>query len=293
MPARPLREYDAKRDFASTPEPGGPRDRPSERRSKPAGQRDKPSKRQNDKGRQGGGRFVVQEHHARSLHWDLRLERDGVLVSWAVPKGIPLDPKTNRLAVHVEDHPLDYIDFAGEIPAGSYGAGSVQIWDAGAYDCHKFRDEEVIVTLHGERVQGKYALFQTDGKNWMIHRMDPPQDSATRGDARAPRPDAGERRPAACPTKRSGRSRSSGTAFGRSSTGSRGDCDSRAATAATSARAIPSCVRSGSSWARARRCSTERSSPSTSRACPASSACNGACTSPRRAPSGDCRAKCP
>ncbi len=99
-----------------------------------------------------------------------------MLVSWAVPKGIPDDPKRNRLAVHVEDHPLDYIDFAGEIPTGSYGAGSVRIWDAGTYDCHKFREDEVIVTFHGERVRGKYALFQTKGKNWMIHRMDPPLD---------------------------------------------------------------------------------------------------------------------
>ena len=135
----------------------------------------------------------MQEHHARSLHWDLRLERDGVLVSWAVPKGIPADPQRNRLAVHVEDHPLDYIDFAGEIPAGSYGAGEVRIWDAGTYDCHKFRDDEVIVTFHGERLQGKYALFQTKGKNWMIHRMDPPRER-TRADAGAPRADARARR---------------------------------------------------------------------------------------------------
>jgi bifunctional non-homologous end joining protein LigD len=147
-----LRAYKAKRDFAETPEPSGRREREPEQR-----------------------RFVVQEHHARSLHWDLRLERDGVLVSWAVPKGIPDDPKRNHLAVHVEDHPLGYIDFAGEIPAGSYGAGEVRIWDTGSYECHKFRDDEVIVTFHGERLEGKYALFQTKGKNWMIHRMDPPQ----------------------------------------------------------------------------------------------------------------------
>jgi bifunctional non-homologous end joining protein LigD len=159
--ARPLREYKAKRNFSSTPEPAG---------------------RAGDAARRS--RFVVQEHHARSLHWDLRLERDGVLVSWAVPKGIPDDPKRNRLAVHVEDHPLGYIDFAGEIPAGSYGAGEVQIWDAGTYDCHKFRDDEVIVTFHGERVRGKYALFQTKGKNWMIHRMDPPLE-----DGREPMPE--------------------------------------------------------------------------------------------------------
>jgi bifunctional non-homologous end joining protein LigD len=122
----------------------------------------------------------VQEHHARSLHWDLRLERDGVLASWAIPKGIPTDPKRNHLAVHVEDHPLDYIDFAGQIPEGQYGAGEVKIWDQGTYDCEKWRDDEVIVTFHGERLDGKYVLFQTNkgrpGKNWMIHRMDPPAD---------------------------------------------------------------------------------------------------------------------
>jgi bifunctional non-homologous end joining protein LigD len=155
MPSkRALGEYNAKRNFADTPEPAGLKD-----------------------GARRGSRFVVQEHHARSLHWDLRLERGGVLVSWAVPKGIPEDPKRNRLAVHVEDHPLSYIDFAGEIPAGSYGAGSVQIWDEGTYDTHKFRDDEVIVTFHGGRLEGKYVLFQTKGKNWMIHRMDPPQES--------------------------------------------------------------------------------------------------------------------
>jgi bifunctional non-homologous end joining protein LigD len=148
-----LREYNAKRDFAETPEPSGRRTREPEQQ-----------------------RFVVHEHHARRLHWDLRLERDGALVSWAVPKGIPADPKRNHLAVHVEDHPLDYIDFAGEIPAGRYGAGSVQIWDEGTYECHKFRDDEVIVTFHGNRVEGKYVLFQTKGKNWMIHRMDPPRE---------------------------------------------------------------------------------------------------------------------
>jgi bifunctional non-homologous end joining protein LigD len=93
-----------------------------------------------------------------------------------VPKGVPLDPKTNHLAVHVEDHPLDYIDFAGEIPQGEYGGGTVKIWDSGTYDTIKWSDREVMVTLHGKKVEGRYVLFQTDGKNWMIHRMDPPQD---------------------------------------------------------------------------------------------------------------------
>jgi bifunctional non-homologous end joining protein LigD len=152
--ARKLAEYEAKRDFKRTPEPGAkvPRKEPK------------------------APRFVVQEHHARRLHWDFRLEKDGVLVSWAVPKGVPADPKKNHLAVHVEDHPLDYIGFAGTIPAGNYGAGSVSIWDAGTYDLEKWSDREVMITLHGQRVQGRYVLFQTNGENWMIHRMDPPQD---------------------------------------------------------------------------------------------------------------------
>ena len=93
-----------------------------------------------------------------------------------MPKGIPDDPHENRLAVKVEDHPLEYIDFAGEIPSGQYGAGRVSIWDEGTYDEEKFRDDEVMVVLHGRRVSGRYVLFRTRGENWMIHRMDPPQD---------------------------------------------------------------------------------------------------------------------
>lgn len=147
-----LGKYRAKRDFKITPEPEG--EAVGEGRKRP--------------------RFVVHEHHASHLHWDFRLEHDGVLVSWAVPKGIPLDPKTNHLAVHVEDHPLGYIDFAGRIPEGEYGAGEVIIWDRGTYESHKFKDKEVIITLLGERVSGKYVLFQTRGKNWIIHRMDSP-----------------------------------------------------------------------------------------------------------------------
>jgi bifunctional non-homologous end joining protein LigD len=150
-----LKDYRAKRDFGSTPEPAGGDGREPEL-----------------------ARFVVQEHHARRLHWDLRLERDGALASWAVPNGIPEDPKENRKAVRTEDHPLQYIDFEGEIPKGEYGAGTMKVWDAGTYECHKFRDDEVIVTFHGRRLEGRYALFRAgkDPKDWMIHRMDPPAD---------------------------------------------------------------------------------------------------------------------
>ncbi|HEY2637157.1 MAG TPA: non-homologous end-joining DNA ligase, partial [Solirubrobacteraceae bacterium] len=121
-------------------------------------------------------RFVVQEHSARRLHWDLRLERDGVAVSWAVPRGIPVRPEENRLAVHTEDHPLSYLEWEGDIPKGHYGAGTMRVWDAGTYETHKWRDGEVMVTFHGERVQGRYVLFRTKADDWMIHRMDPPAD---------------------------------------------------------------------------------------------------------------------
>jgi bifunctional non-homologous end joining protein LigD len=118
--------------------------------------------------------FVIQEHHARRLHYDFRLERDGVLVSWAVPKNLPETSSVNHLAVHTEDHPLDYATFEGDIPKGEYGGGKVIVWDAGTYEAEKFRDPgekgEVIVTLHGARISGRYALIQTDGKNWLAHR---------------------------------------------------------------------------------------------------------------------------
>ena len=118
--------------------------------------------------------FVIQEHHATRLHWDFRLERDGVLVSWAVPKGLPMDPKKNHLAVHTEDHPIEYAQFAGEIPKGEYGGGKVMIWDRGTYETEKWSDREVMVVLHGQRANGKYVLFKTRGDDWMMHRMDPP-----------------------------------------------------------------------------------------------------------------------
>lgn len=115
-------------------------------------------------------RFVIQEHHARRLHYDLRLERGGVLASWAVPKNLPDKPSVNRLAVRTEDHPLEYATFEGTIPAGQYGAGTVSIWDSGSYETEKFRDDEVVVVLHGQRVSGRYALIRTGGDQWLAHR---------------------------------------------------------------------------------------------------------------------------
>ncbi|MEO5832103.1 MAG: ATP-dependent DNA ligase, partial [Nakamurella sp.] len=117
-----------------------------------------------------GNTFVIQEHHARALHWDLRLERDGVLVSWAVPKGIPQDVRANRLAVRTEDHPLEYATFEGSIPHGEYGGGEMTIWDAGTYETEKWRHDEIIMTLRGERASGRFALIRTHGKNWLLHR---------------------------------------------------------------------------------------------------------------------------
>lgn len=118
-----------------------------------------------------GNSFVIQEHHARRLHYDFRLERDGVLVSWAVPKNLPETTSVNHLAVHTEDHPLEYGGFEGIIPKGEYGAGKVIIWDSGTYDAEKFQDDEVIVNLHGNKVSGRYALIQTNGDQWLAHRM--------------------------------------------------------------------------------------------------------------------------
>jgi bifunctional non-homologous end joining protein LigD len=118
--------------------------------------------------------FVIQEHHARRLHWDVRLERDGVLVSWAVPKGLPLDSTVNHLAVHTEDHPLEYASFEGQIPHGEYGGGAVILWDRGRYVLEKWTDTEVKVVFDGARAQGRYVFFRVRDRDWMVHRMDPP-----------------------------------------------------------------------------------------------------------------------
>jgi bifunctional non-homologous end joining protein LigD len=154
-----LTEYRRKRDAGRTPEPV------------PA--------HVTGSGSGSGETFVIQQHHARSLHWDLRLERDGVLVSWAVPRGVPRDPARNHLAVRTEDHPMEYATFHGEIPAGEYGGGRMTIYDRGTYTTEKWRDAEVMIVLRGERVSGRYVLFRTGGKNWMIHRMDPLPDGWT------------------------------------------------------------------------------------------------------------------
>jgi bifunctional non-homologous end joining protein LigD len=146
-----LDEYRRKRDARRTPEPVPP--------GRPEPQSD--------------NRFVIQQHHARSLHWDVRLERDGVLVSFAVPRGLPRDRTRNNLAKHTEDHPMEYLTFAGEIPAGEYGGGLMTIHDTGTYETDKWRDDEIGVTFHGDRTSGRYVFFQTNGNDWMVRRMDP------------------------------------------------------------------------------------------------------------------------
>jgi bifunctional non-homologous end joining protein LigD len=145
-PADQLAEYRQKRDFAATPEPAG----------QVAGG--------------SGASFVVQEHHASQLHWDFRLEMDGVLKSWAVPKGPPEKPGLRRLAVQVEDHPIEYGRFEGVIPSG-YGKGVVKIWDRGTFDLESRREEKVVFRLNGERLQGRYALVHTDGQSWLLMKL--------------------------------------------------------------------------------------------------------------------------
>ena len=164
MPPQKLHKYRAKRDFSATTEPSGDA-----------------SAARGDGEPVATSRFVIQEHHATRLHWDLRLEHDGVLASWAIPNGIPAVPSENRMAVHTEDHPLEYLDFHGEIPAGEYGAGTMRIWDRGTYETHLWDEDKVEVTFHGERLTGRYGLFPIgrdadSAKDWMIHRMDPPGD---------------------------------------------------------------------------------------------------------------------
>ncbi|MBI4331217.1 MAG: 3'-phosphoesterase [Chloroflexi bacterium] len=141
-----LEEYQRKRDFKRTSEPEGAGAHPGSTNL----------------------HFVVHLHQASHLHWDLRLEMDGVLRSWAVPKEPPLEPGIRRLAVQVEDHPLDYMDFQGVIPEGEYGAGTVEIWDNGKYELQKRESEKIEFALEGGRMEGGYVLIHTKGKNWIL-----------------------------------------------------------------------------------------------------------------------------
>jgi DNA ligase D-like protein (predicted 3'-phosphoesterase) len=127
-------------------------------------------------GKAGGQRiYVIQEHHASHLHWDLRLEMNGALRSWAVPKTPPEAVGVRRLAVEVEDHPMEYALFEGEIPEGEYGAGLVTLWDRGTYDAVKVTENKIVFTIRGERLKGNYCLLRTRfggvAKNWLFFKM--------------------------------------------------------------------------------------------------------------------------
>src|SRR2546426_10427764 len=146
-----LKEYHRKRDFARTPEPRG------------AGHAGR------------GDSFVIQKHAARRLHYDFRLEADGVLKSWAVPKGPSLDPTVKRLAMQVEDHPVDYADFEGVIPAGEYGGGTVMVWDYGVYAPENTKSVsqalakgELKFSLLGQKLKGSFVLVRTRERQWLL-----------------------------------------------------------------------------------------------------------------------------
>src|SRR5215813_13369085 len=177
-----LEEYRRKRDFHKTPEPAGtaaPRQEAGEQLA-----------------------FVIQKHAARRLHYDFRLELDGVLKSWAVPKGPSLDPAEKRLAVHVEDHPLEYGNFEGTIPSGEYGAGEVVLWDRGRWapigdPDEGYRRGKLKFTLHGDKLRGGWTLARMGGrageggKNWLLLKeRDVEAREATEGDIVAERPES-------------------------------------------------------------------------------------------------------
>ena len=147
-----LKEYQQKRRFGKTPEPKGAL-RPKPRALGPK------------------QRFVVHEHHARALHWDFRLEIDGILKSWAVPKGVPTKIGEKRLAVQVEDHPVAYAKFHGIIPKGEYGAGKVEIWDKGSYQLIEKTPKSLKFILKGKELKGPYVLYNFKGKNWLIFKV--------------------------------------------------------------------------------------------------------------------------
>ena len=164
-----LDEYERKRKRGKTPEPFGGKGR---KRKEPI--------------------FVVQRHAARRLHYDFRLERNGALASWAVPKGVPMDVGDRRLAVHVEDHPLEYAAFEGEIPAGEYGAGTVEIWDSGTYELLEEKpDGGLTVRMHGNRLEGVWTLVPAkldgDEKNWLLLRKRDEDAKSAKASRKEPR----------------------------------------------------------------------------------------------------------
>ncbi|OYT41227.1 3'-phosphoesterase [Candidatus Pacearchaeota archaeon ex4484_26] len=144
-----LKEYWKKRDFTKTKEPKG-RIKKTESKKRI---------------------FVIQEHQARHLHWDLRLEMQGVLKSWALPKIPPRKAGEKRLAVQVEDHPLDYATFEGTIPKGSYGAGQVKIWDKGTFQVLELKPKKILIDVRGKKLKGKYALINFKNKNWLFFKI--------------------------------------------------------------------------------------------------------------------------
>ena len=152
-----LKLYNKKRHFADTPEPKGRAHKTSKRR------------------------FVIQEHHATRLHWDFRLEMEGVMKSWAVPKGPSMNPNDKHLAVMVEDHPIEYNEFQGEIPAGNYGAGEVRRWDHGTYEPvgttpieEQLENGKLTIIMHGKKLKGEFHMIEMHGRgerNWLIFKV--------------------------------------------------------------------------------------------------------------------------
>ncbi|MBN2014801.1 MAG: 3'-phosphoesterase [Candidatus Altiarchaeota archaeon] len=151
----PLEEYKKKRDFRKTPEPDAAVKESGEKRI-----------------------YVIQKHKATHLHYDLRLEFDGVLKSWALPKEPPKDEKTKRLAVMTEDHPIEYAEFEGIIPEGQYGAGKVEVWDTGTFGLEERSNEKIVANIHGKKLTGKYALIKLKPtarypgeNNWLFFKL--------------------------------------------------------------------------------------------------------------------------
>lgn len=171
MKEEQLKAYVEKRDLTKSPEPKGKLNESIE-----------------------GNIFVIQKHNASNLHYDVRLEMDGVLKSWAVPKGPSTDPSVKRLAIETEDHPIEYADFEGIIPEGNYGAGEVIVWDKGTFDHQTYQDDEqvpikqayedgkIVVFLHGEKLQGAYAfiLMNKDDSEWLLIKEDDEKADARR-----------------------------------------------------------------------------------------------------------------